>query len=620
LAGEGGQFQYFYELEIFDGEETGYILTPDGAWQAGKGACKEKSTLTVYLKNIGGAAIAGLQMELLEQIKDINGRDLAAAKAAAGVSDETGRVQIIFTPDPRKTYALKIFDKNKNIGDFLFLNAAKLACAENKELTQNLPALSIVIRDGFGEPVRNRKFSLYTEKIDVDGKPYAEKSGLVSAALSTGADGRALAYLAPDHPYREDKKGVYLLSIPAEKNAFILSDIKIKPDADSAIEYILSDLVLEIKNAGSNALPGVSVELFEQGKSLSGGAILGKSLKTFKADQNGLLRIEQPEGKFAAAIKDDLGQKNIIYNIAIKNKKRTKKTIILNLTRVYAEGASGKEKKSDSISIYTLKDYGGGAFYKDKKLKQAKMLASGYAEASLSPGPYLFAFSQGKKEYGAVAYAENGKLQIVRIKVSTDAETTAGRKYAVAKPAGAVSMAERLKGLILLQVEDKGQAWYVDPVSLKRYYLKDGSAAYSLMRRFGLGASSANLKKLTIGFSDKLDEFDYDGDYIPDSTEAAIGTDARKRDTDGDGFADGDEIKNGHDPLSRDKLPIDKNLEKQLAGRLLLQVEKNGEAWYLNPRDQKRYYMPNGEAAYQIMRYFSLGVKDEDLEQIEEGR
>ena len=53
------------------------------------------------------------------------------------------------------------------------------------------------------------------------------------------------------------------------------------------------------------------------------------------------------------------------------------------------------------------------------------------------------------------------------------------------------------------------------------------------------------------------------------------------------------------------------------SGQILLQVESRGEAWYINPDDGKRYYMKDGPAAYQIMRFLSLGISNTDLSQID---
>ena len=62
------------------------------------------------------------------------------------------------------------------------------------------------------------------------------------------------------------------------------------------------------------------------------------------------------------------------------------------------------------------------------------------------------------------------------------------------------------------------------------------------------------------------------------------------------------------------------NLAEKLSGRILLAVESHGEAYYVNPVDNKRYYLKDGEAAYNLMREMGLGITNEDLEEIEIGK
>jgi len=106
-------------------------------------------------------------------------------------------------------------------------------------------------------------------------------------------------------------------------------------------------------------------------------------------------------------------------------------------------------------------------------------------------------------------------------------------------------LANRLQGRILLQVESYGRAWYVDPVSQERYYLRDGEEAFNIMRSLGLGITNRDLAKI---------------------------------------------------PASKNEAG-DQKLINRLKGRILLQVESHGEAWYVNPVDGRRYYLPNREAA-----------------------
>lgn len=120
------------------------------------------------------------------------------------------------------------------------------------------------------------------------------------------------------------------------------------------------------------------------------------------------------------------------------------------------------------------------------------------------------------------------------------------------------------RGKIYLQVEHYGEAWYVHPKNGERYYLRDGNEAYDLMRRYSLGISDENLRKIP-----------------QDTTEKG-----------------------------------DQAFTKRLKGYILLQVEGRGEAWYVNPSDGVRHYMKDGIAAYEIMKKFGIGIKNSDLRKI----
>lgn len=61
------------------------------------------------------------------------------------------------------------------------------------------------------------------------------------------------------------------------------------------------------------------------------------------------------------------------------------------------------------------------------------------------------------------------------------------------------SVANRLKGDILLQVEQHGEAWWVHPETCHRIYMKDGAAAYEIMRYLSTGITSEDLTKMPTG-------------------------------------------------------------------------------------------------------------------------
>ena len=50
-----------------------------------------------------------------------------------------------------------------------------------------------------------------------------------------------------------------------------------------------------------------------------------------------------------------------------------------------------------------------------------------------------------------------------------------------------------------------------------------------------------------------------------------------------------------------------------LRGRILLQVQSHGEAWYINPNNNQRYYLGTADQAYTVMRQLGLGISNKDF-------
>lgn len=172
-------------------------------------------------------------------------------------------------------------------------------------------------------------------------------------------------------------------------------------------------------------------------------------------------------------------------------------------------------------------------------------------------------------------------------------------------------------GKIYLQVEKNGEAWYISPVNNYRYYLGRPADAFNVMRSLGLGVSNSTLDQIPVGILN-YGGSDFDKDGLPDSLEIALGTGIDNADTDNDDYSDKAEIESWHNPLGSGKLKINNTLINQLEGRILLQVEKHGEAWYLNPNDNKRYYLGRPNDAFAIMRSLGTGITNQNLAQIAE--
>lgn len=62
--------------------------------------------------------------------------------------------------------------------------------------------------------------------------------------------------------------------------------------------------------------------------------------------------------------------------------------------------------------------------------------------------------------------------------------------------AATTSISQKLKGKILLQIESHGEAWYVNPATAERYYMANGNEAYNIMRTLGIGITNVDLNKI----------------------------------------------------------------------------------------------------------------------------
>lgn len=119
------------------------------------------------------------------------------------------------------------------------------------------------------------------------------------------------------------------------------------------------------------------------------------------------------------------------------------------------------------------------------------------------------------------------------------------------------NIAEDVSGRILLQVEQHGEAWYVYPNTLERYYLGRAEDAFAIMSNLGLGIKHEEL----ISY-------------------------------------------------------LSKGFPSRLSGIIMLDVEVDGDAYYVDPIDLKGYFMGVPADAYELMRQKGLGITDKDLASI----
>jgi len=121
---------------------------------------------------------------------------------------------------------------------------------------------------------------------------------------------------------------------------------------------------------------------------------------------------------------------------------------------------------------------------------------------------------------------------------------------------GAEPLSDRLAGKILLQVENNGEAWYLEPVTKQRAFLGRPADAFRVMRELGLGIS--------------------ENDYTSFKTKAP----------------------------------------QRLAGMILLRAEAHGEAYYVHSESLKPIFLDRPSDAFRVMREQGLGITNNDLDAI----
>jgi len=133
----------------------------------------------------------------------------------------------------------------------------------------------------------------------------------------------------------------------------------------------------------------------------------------------------------------------------------------------------------------------------------------------------------------------------------------------LARPAVAtISLAQRLSGRILFQVQSGGAFWYVYPINFQRYNLGDSTTTFNIMQQLSLPMSQASM------------------DSIPVAGSTDVGNLA---------------------------------LRQRLSGRII-RISATNEHWYISPVNLQRYQLDDNP--FGVLKSLSLGITDANLKLI----
>lgn len=611
----GNGLEYFWDLEISDNSTRNYILKTGEEWTSDDDSCSSESSLNIKVQDLDGNGLKNIYYEIYKQGIDVKGNPVADEKIKSGSIGESGMTTVSFEPDPRVKYALSLYNNDYKDVKFWYYDDIQFECGVNKSISKYLPYTKIILRDTSGLLMKNQKFDIYTQEYDEDDNPVKRKKDKLGS-FDTMEKGSVEIYLPSYHKYGDTHTN-YVMTFKLGKAEYEKYNIDVVANENKIVEYVLEDIVINIQDAGGKRYSDETVSLYEQFVDVDSRYILGDKLLSGKTNEDGDVIFQYSSGDYAIVFDDDTGDDLIFWNIHIADEMRTQKELKVSSVRTKFFNSSGIEDKDVSIKIYSLNEDANG-FYRGEKIESLNLEKEEDRDIILKSGPYLAVYENrdDDREYGKAFWVEDGNIYNISIYNNSQYIVSEGQHFNLVKPQ-LETLSEKLAGRVLLQVEEDGEVWYVDMDAKKRHYLQNGDAAYSIMRDFGLGISDDNLEKIPVGFLSESNGVDTDSDGISDKMEESLGLSLFTVDTDGDGYEDKTEINNGYNPNGSGKMEYDNNLVNKLKGRILLQVENRGEAWYLNPDDGKRYYMKDGNDAFSIMKYFSLGISNVNLDKIE---
>jgi hypothetical protein len=124
-------------------------------------------------------------------------------------------------------------------------------------------------------------------------------------------------------------------------------------------------------------------------------------------------------------------------------------------------------------------------------------------------------------------------------------------------------LSARLSGAVLLQIESKGEAWYVYPEDLKKYYLGKPRDAYRVIENLGIEIENEEL-------------INY--------------------------------------------LYFDKIFPESLAGMFVINTDNKREVYYVSPQNRWGHLLKSPEEALNLLAVQGLGITNENIRKIEVGR
>ncbi len=157
------------------------------------------------------------------------------------------------------------------------------------------------------------------------------------------------------------------------------------------------------------------------------------------------------------------------------------------------------------------------------------------------------------------------------------------------------NIGQRLRGRLLLAIQQGGAVYYVDNVNYQKHLIKWDNAL-PIFQQFALGITDEDLLKIPV----------------------AVETIRENLDSDSDSYTDRSELEHGFSPYIpgayQGRFQVDKNFANRLKNKFLLQVNQGGAIWYVDNNGVRHNVRWSNLKA--LFEKLALGITNNDLSNI----
>lgn len=523
------------------------------------------STLKVVITGVENELLKNIQVTLYKQKFDEFNNPIFGTKITT-LSTGDGGASVFYIPGGLYAVVIKSPDGKditlwkKEVGESGFV-----------QVDYVLSALDMVIKNGNNEIVKNSIAEIYEQAYDAKGNVLL---GKLVGSKSTGDIGRATFYYPP---------GKYAIKIKGTQGFdYYLWEKTIQEQKTTKINFFLSMLRIIVRDAAKNPIKGASVAIASQKADFAGKPIINKNITSIITTDSGFGDVYVPAGFYAVAIgsekKFDIKVNDYLMT-TVEIEKIDEAAYTIKIVRVPFPIGSRKDgtlvKISDNPAVYVIKKgekrlIANADVFRQLGFAWKNIITISNVELELYNDGAPLTFEDARRPDGTVIKTATSKAVYLidlgkkRPFPSAQIFNALGYKWSRIITISEWEFSNYLLGLPVTFNKIKDGNLVKSVLSPAIFLIENGqkrlipSARLFIARGYKwkdvLAAADEDISKFPDGDPLGFEFTDEDQDGLNYEEEVLFGTLPAIDDTDHDGYLDGEEVRNGFNPLGEGKL------------------------------------------------------------------